>query len=101
MSNHSTPLPRGAAVTHTAVSLGTSSASLASANAARQILAIQNNHASAVIHVRLDGGVASATTGIQIGAGQLLNVRDLGAITKGAVTGISDTAATPVVVVEG
>lgn len=92
---------RGLAVTHTAGTVGTSSAELVAANATRQVCVIQNLHDTAKIYVRLDGGTASATTGIQIGPGNLLNVRALGVITTVAINAISDTAATPVTIVEG
>lgn len=87
------------ALTNTAGSVGLASAQLVAANASRDYLLIQNTHATANIYVRVDGGAASNTTGVKIGPGGSYELAST--VPIGAIMAISDTAATPVVIVEG
>lgn len=97
--------PVATSLDHTPVTVGTSSAQLVAANTSRKACLIQNlsdpDGDNAVINIRLDGGAASTTTGIRIVAGQMFNLREVGVVTLSAITAISDTANTPVLVVEG
>jgi hypothetical protein len=82
---------------HTTVAVATSSGQLLAANANRSKL-IMSNVGANNIYVRMDGGVASATTGILIAPGATL-IDDLG-VSPLAITAIAATGATNLVVVE-
>lgn len=93
--------PVATTLAHTAGTVGTSSDTLVAANTSRRALTIQNVHETAIVYIRLDGGTVTALTGNKIAPGQMFNMRELGVVTHSAITAISDTADTPVVVVEG
>jgi hypothetical protein len=70
------------------------------ANANRRYLLIQNNDTAGIIYVRLDGGAATAATGIKIAAGG--SYECAGYVPTGAITAIGDIASNAnVVAVEG
>lgn len=80
------------------VSVGTASTLLLAANAARRMLAIQNNDASNAIYISFDG-TAATTAGWKIPAGGTVLFDNAAPIT--AIYGIAGTATTDVVVIEG
>lgn len=66
------------------------STAIVAANANRRYLLIQNNDAAGIIYVRLDGGVATAATGIKIMPGGSMELR--GYVPTGAITAIGSIA---------
>lgn len=63
---------------------------LLAANAARRYLLIQNNDASAVLRVTVDGSAPSATKGFRIAAGDSLEIHSYSP--TGAIKGFMETA---------
>lgn len=90
---------KNGAFTNAAATVGTSSGQLLAARASRRYLLVQNNSDTATIFVRLDGTAATNTTGVKLAPGASLELAAW--CPTGAITAISDTAGTPVVVVEG
>lgn len=90
---------KNGAFTNAAASVGTASGQLLAAKANRRYLLVQNNSDTATIYVRLDGVAATNTTGVKLGPGASMEISNWAP--TAAITAISDTAATPVVVVEG
>lgn len=79
--------------THTADNTVTNaSETLLAANDNRKGCLIQNTHASENVRVRLDGGVATTTNGIQIRPGGLLSLSTPNC-PKTAITGIREGSA--------
>lgn len=88
------------AFTNAAATVTSTSAQLKAANTARRYLLIQNNDATGIVYVRLDGGTASATNGIKIPAGGSYEITNY--VPNGAITAIGSIASNAnVVVVEG
>lgn len=88
------------AFTQQAATVTNASSQLRAANVARRYLLIQNNDATGVIFVRLDGGTATAATGLRITAGGSIELA--GFVPNGAITAIGSIASNAnVVVVEG
>lgn len=88
------------AFTHAAKTVTNASAQMLALNPNRKYLLIQNNDASGDIYVRLDGGVATAGTGIKLAAGASYECQ--GYTPTGAVTAIGSIASNPnVLTVEG
>lgn len=86
--------------THQVSTVTTTSAQLNAANAARRYLLIQNNDASGIVYVRLDGTTATAANGIRIPAGGSLELA--GFVPNGAITAIGSLPSNAnVIVVEG
>lgn len=90
---------KNSAFTNAAATVGTTSGQLLAARASRRYLLVQNNSDTATIFVRLDGTAATNTTGVKLAPGASLELAAW--CPTGAITAISDTAGTPVVVVEG
>lgn len=88
-------------VTQAAVTVGVASAQILAARAARRLLLVQNNDATANVYLNLTGAAAAVAGGVKIapGGSLLLDV----ATPSEAVTAIADvaTAANAVTVVEG
>lgn len=77
-----------------------SSATLQAANAARRYLLIQNNDATGIVYVNLNGAAATAANGVRLLAGASLELT--GYVPSGAITAIGSIASNAnVVVVEG
>ncbi len=88
------------AFTNAAATVTNSSAQIKAANAARRYLLIQNNDATGIVYVRLDGNTATASTGIKIAPGGSYEVSAY--VPSGAITAIGSIASNAnVVVVEG
>lgn len=88
------------AFTNSQKAVTNSSNQLLAANANRRYLLIQNNDPVGIIYVRLDGGVASSSTGVTIQPGGSYELQ--GYVTSGAITAIgSIPSQSNVVVVEG
>lgn len=90
---------KNSAFSNAAATVGTASGQLLAARASRRFLLLQNNSDTATIFVRLDGAAANNTTGVKLAPGASLELAAW--CPTGAITAISDTAGTPVVVVEG
>lgn len=90
---------KNGAFSNAAATVGTASGQLLAARASRRFLLVQNNSDTATIFVRLDGTAATNTTGVKLAPGASLELAAW--CPTGAITAISDTAGTPVVVVEG
>jgi len=88
------------AFTQAAATVTNVSGQLKAANAARRYLLIQNNDATGIVYVRLDGVTATAGTGIKIAPGGSYEIKTY--VPSGAITAIGSTASNAnVVVVEG
>lgn len=89
-----------AALTNAQRTVTNASATMIAANAARRYLLIQNNDATGNIFVRLDGGIATAATGIKIPPGGYYE--NFAPAPTGAIVAIGDIASNAnVVTVEG
>ena len=87
-------------MTHVAQTVTSASAQLLAAKANRRYLMIQNNDATGVVYVRLDGTAATITTGIKILPGGSYELQ--GFVPTGAVMAIGSIASNAnVVTVEG
>lgn len=88
------------AFTNTQVNVTNASGTIKAANPARRYLLIQNKDATEDIFVRLDGGGASAATGVKISAGGSYELTNF--VPNGAITAIGNIVSnTNVVIVEG
>lgn len=88
-----------AGMTQAPASVGVASGQVLAANAARRFLMLQNLSATANIWVNIVGAAASSASGIWIKPGAPL-ILDI-CVPDAAIFAISDTAATPLVVIEG
>ena len=77
----------------------TVSQELRPAKANRRYLLIQNNHATGIVYVRLDGGAASVSTGAQIHPGGSLELADY--CPTGQINAIGSVLNPNVIVLEG
>lgn len=82
------------AFTQGRASVTTVNQALIAANAARRYLLIQNNDASAVLRVTLDGAAATAGEGFRIEAGESLELSDY--VPTGAINCMMETASVAV-----
>ncbi len=90
----------GGAFTQQASTVTNASGQLRAANAARRYLLIQNNDASGVIFIRLDGATATSGNGLRIPAGGSIELASF--VPTGAITAIGSIASNAnVIVVEG
>lgn len=90
--------PLAADFTNAAATVTNASGQLLAANATRQYLLIQNNDAAGYVYVRLDGGVATAATGIRLAPnGGSLELQTM--VPAGAITAIGSIANNPNVLI--
>lgn len=87
------------AFTQAAATVGTTSAQLLAANAARRYLLVQNKAASGDIFITLEGTAATSTNGVRIGPGDSLELN--GFAPTGAIMAIGSAAGLPAVAVQG
>lgn len=79
-------------------SVGTTAVQVLAGNVNRDYLLVQNTHASATIYINVSGVTATTANGVKVGPGGSYELATT--VPTGAISVISDTAATPVMVVE-
>lgn len=85
------------AVVQSTATVTSASATLLAGNAGRRYLLIQNNHATGIIYVTLDGQTATAALGVKIAAGASLEIQ--GFSPTGIINAVGSVASNAAVVV--